>query len=83
MMNAVNCTTCDYYREYRAPEVLNPNKTVTRGHVVQRHCRKGGFDLMDLKPCELYNRCDNPSARIPFPPKPNYYGNYSDKPKTK
>jgi hypothetical protein len=65
-----NCTTCHYYIEFKTKDILNPDKTITKGKVVQRHCKRGAFDLVDLSPCELYERCDNPSARIPLPPLP-------------
>lgn len=53
--------------EFRTQDVLKPDKTVTKGRVTRRYCRRGKFDLMDVAPCQLYEKCDHSSARIPFP----------------
>jgi hypothetical protein len=63
----ISCQSCCHYGCVKTEDILNPDKTVTRGELQYEWCNKGKFYLNDHKQCELYEE-GNRSAKIMPPP---------------
>ncbi|MFY0754479.1 hypothetical protein AB1K19_09745 [Bacillus licheniformis] len=46
------CEQCKFYSEYKTADVLQKDKTVTRGKM--RYCKKKKDELRDMEKCELF-----------------------------
>ncbi|MCU4668551.1 hypothetical protein [Bacillus paralicheniformis] len=48
------CEQCEFYSEYKTANMLHKDKTVTRGEVLMRYCKKMKDELRDMEKCELF-----------------------------
>lgn len=48
------CEQCEFYSEYKTADVLQKDKTVTKGKVLTRYCKKMKDELRDMEKCELF-----------------------------
>lgn len=48
------CEQCEFYSKYKTTDVLHKDKTVTRGKVLMRYCKKMKDELRDMEKCELF-----------------------------
>lgn len=49
-----SCTNCLHYSAAKSKDVLNPDKSITKGKIEYEFCSKGQFYLTDHNPCELH-----------------------------
>lgn len=64
------CEQCEFYSEYKTADVLQKDKTVTRGKVLMRYCKKMKDELRDMEKCELFQLR---GGKITFTEAADYY----------